>query len=107
MLLAQVPTTVIVDRAKAEAEVKVEYDGAPEFKPIESTSMSYATNTADKISRCWRPVLFVFPGRVVHVYEARRSLENCRFGSQGNLHDPRELSGLQHYLRNANHYFQR
>jgi len=49
VLLAQVPTTVIVDRAKAEAEVKVEYDGAPEFKPIESTSMSYATNTADKI----------------------------------------------------------
>ena len=49
VLLAQVPTTVIVDRAKAEAEVKVEYDGPPEFKPIESTSMSYATNTADKI----------------------------------------------------------
>jgi len=49
VLLAQVPTTVIVDRAKAEAEVKVAYDGPPEFKPIESTSMSYATNTADKI----------------------------------------------------------
>jgi hypothetical protein len=49
VLLAQVPTTVIVDRAKAEAEVKVAYDGPPDFKPIESTSMSYATNTADKI----------------------------------------------------------
>ena len=49
VLLAQVPTTVIVDRAKAEAEVKVAYDGPPQFKPIESTSMSYATNTADKI----------------------------------------------------------
>ncbi|MGB8839333.1 MAG: hypothetical protein WCC67_21480 [Candidatus Acidiferrales bacterium] len=49
VLLAQVPTTVIVDRAKAEAEVKVAYDGPPQFKPIESTAMSYATNTADKI----------------------------------------------------------
>jgi hypothetical protein len=49
VLLAQVPTTVIVDRAKAEAEVKVAYDGPPKFEPIESTSMSYASNTADKI----------------------------------------------------------
>jgi hypothetical protein len=49
VLLAQVPTTVIVDRAKAEAEVKVSYDGAPQFKPIESTDLSYASNTQDKI----------------------------------------------------------
>jgi hypothetical protein len=49
VLLAQVPTTVIVDRAKAEAEVKVSYDGDPQFQPIESTSLSYASNTQDKI----------------------------------------------------------
>lgn len=49
VLLAQVPTTVIVDRAKAEAEVKVSYDGEPQFKPIESTDLSYASNTQDKI----------------------------------------------------------
>jgi hypothetical protein len=49
VLLAQVPTTVIVDRAQAEAQVKVAYDGAPQFKPIESTALSYASNTQEKI----------------------------------------------------------
>ena len=49
VLLAQIPNTVIVDRAKAEAEVKVSYDGQPVFKPIESTSLSYASNTQDKV----------------------------------------------------------
>jgi hypothetical protein len=49
VLMAQVPTTVIVDRAQAEAQVKVSYDGEPQFKPIESTSLSYASNTQEKI----------------------------------------------------------
>jgi hypothetical protein len=49
VLMAQVPTTVIVDRAQAEAQVKVSYDGDPQFKPIESTDLSYASNTQDKI----------------------------------------------------------
>jgi hypothetical protein len=49
VLLAQVPTTVVVDPAQAEAQVKVSYDGAPQFKPIESTSLSYASNTEDKV----------------------------------------------------------
>jgi len=49
VLLAQVPTTVIVNPAQAESEVKVSYDGAPQFKPIESTSLSYASNSQDKV----------------------------------------------------------
>ena len=49
MLLAQVPNTVIVDRSKAEAEVAVTYDGEPQFKPIKETSLSYASNTQDKV----------------------------------------------------------
>jgi hypothetical protein len=49
VLLAQVPNTVIVDRAKAEAEVAVSYDGEPKFDPIEATSLSYASNTQDKV----------------------------------------------------------
>lgn len=49
VLLAQIPNTVIVDRAKAEAEVQVSYDGQPQFKPIEETSLSYASNTQDKV----------------------------------------------------------
>jgi len=49
VLLAQVPNTVIVDPAKAEAEVQVSYDGQPKFEPIEPTSLSYAVNTQDKV----------------------------------------------------------
>lgn len=66
VLLAQIPNTVIVDRAKAEAEVKVSYDGQPEFKPIESTSLSYASNTQDKVIKvgdlyylCFQAVWFM------------------------------------------------
>ena len=66
VLLAQIPNTVIVDRAKAEAEVQVNYDGQPEFKPIESTSLSYASNTQDKVIKvgdlyylCFQAVWFM------------------------------------------------
>ncbi len=49
VLLAQIPTTVVVNKAEAEKAVKVAYDGEPKFAPIPETSMSYATNTQDKI----------------------------------------------------------
>ncbi|HTS91466.1 MAG TPA: hypothetical protein VMG55_05670 [Stellaceae bacterium] len=51
VLLAQIPTTAVIDPKKAAAEVKVDYSGSPEFKPIEGTSLSYATNTSDKVIR--------------------------------------------------------
>jgi hypothetical protein len=49
VLLAQIPTTVVVHKAEAEKAVKVAYDGEPKFAPIAPTSMSYATNTQDKV----------------------------------------------------------
>src|SRR5438552_1930453 len=49
VLLAQVPTTMTVKPAEAQAKVKVEYGGDPKFEPIKGTSMSYATNTQDKV----------------------------------------------------------
>jgi hypothetical protein len=49
VMLAQIPTTAIVNRAEAEAKAKVTYDGPPQFKPIEKTSLEYATNTQDKV----------------------------------------------------------
>src|SRR5947208_3594956 len=49
VLLAQVPTTITVKPAEAQAKVKVEYGGEPKFEPIKGTSMSYATNTQDKV----------------------------------------------------------
>src|SRR5438552_261695 len=49
VLLAQVPTTITVKPAEAQAKVKVEYGGDPKFEPIKGTSMTYATNTQDKV----------------------------------------------------------
>ena len=44
VLLAQIPTTAVVNIKEAGAQVKVQYDGAPQFKPIETTQLSYATS---------------------------------------------------------------
>lgn len=49
VMLAQIPTVVTVNPTAAAAQAKVSYNGAPEFKPIEGTSLSYATNTSDKV----------------------------------------------------------
>jgi hypothetical protein len=51
VLLAQIPTTTTVNPATAAAQAKVTYNGEPEFKPIEGTSLAYATNTSDKVIR--------------------------------------------------------
>jgi hypothetical protein len=66
VLLAQIPTTVVVNRKEAEAKVKVVYDGAPKFTPIPTTTMSYATNTQEKVIRvgdlyylCFQGIWFV------------------------------------------------
>lgn len=67
VLLAQIPTTAIVNKKEAEAKVKVSYDGdKPEFKPIEGTSLQYAVNTQDKVIKvdeqyylCYQAVWFV------------------------------------------------
>jgi hypothetical protein len=66
VLLAQIPTTAVVNIKEAEAQVKVQYDGAPQFKPIDTTQLSYATNTQDKVIKfgdiyylCFQAVWFM------------------------------------------------
>ena len=49
VLLAQVPTTVTVNPTAAAAQATATYDGAPNFAPIQGTSLSYATNTAQRV----------------------------------------------------------
>jgi hypothetical protein len=49
VLLAQVPTTIVVDPTAPAAQANVTYSGDPQFKPIEGTSLSYASNTPDKV----------------------------------------------------------
>jgi hypothetical protein len=66
VLLAQIPTTAIVNIKEAETQVKVQYDGEPQFKPIETTQLSYATNTQEKVIKvgdmyylCFQAVWFM------------------------------------------------
>jgi len=47
VLNAQIPQTAAIDRSLAS--LNVEYDGEPVFKPILSTSLSYAVNTATPV----------------------------------------------------------
>jgi hypothetical protein len=68
VLLAQVPTTMTIKPAEAQAKVKVQYGGDPHFEPIKGTSMSYATNTQDKVIKvgdvyylCMQGVWFMSP----------------------------------------------
>jgi hypothetical protein len=68
VLMAQVPTTATVDPVQAASQAKVSYTGNPEFKPIEGTSLEYATNTADKVIKvgdvyylCLQGVWFMSP----------------------------------------------
>jgi hypothetical protein len=51
VLLSQVPTTAIVNRAEAASQVKVVYAGEPQFVSIETTTMYYAVNTPNKVIR--------------------------------------------------------
>jgi hypothetical protein len=49
VLIAQIPTTMVINPATAAAQVNVSYTGSPQFAPITGTSLQYATNTADKV----------------------------------------------------------
>lgn len=62
VMLAQIPTTAVVNKADAEAKVKVTYEGTPSFKPIETTTLEYATNTQDKVIKVGDMYYLCFQG---------------------------------------------
>jgi hypothetical protein len=49
VMMAQIPTLAVVNKVDAAAAVKVSYQGEPQFKPIETTQLSYAVNTDSKV----------------------------------------------------------
>jgi hypothetical protein len=49
VLLAQIPTTIVVNPTTAAAQVHVSYFGQPQFAPIPGTTLLYATNTENKV----------------------------------------------------------
>jgi hypothetical protein len=66
VMLAQIPTTAVIDKKEAEASAKVAYDGQPQFATVEGTTLKYATNTDAKVLKvgdlyylCFQGVWFV------------------------------------------------
>ncbi len=49
VLMAQVPTTAVINPTTAAQQVKVDYSGTPQWSPIPGTTMSYATNTPNRV----------------------------------------------------------
>jgi hypothetical protein len=49
VLIAQIPTIMVLNPITAAAQAKVAYTGDPHFVPIEGTTLQYATNTPDKV----------------------------------------------------------
>jgi hypothetical protein len=69
VMMAQIPTLAVVNKAEAAAAVKVSYQGEPQFKPIETTDLSYAVNTENKVIKvgdlyylCFQGVWFMSRG---------------------------------------------
>jgi hypothetical protein len=60
LLDAEVPQTAKVDRSKATANV--EYDGEPQFEPIEGTDLEYAVNTPGSVISDGRRYYYVENG---------------------------------------------
>jgi hypothetical protein len=49
VMIAQIPTTIQVNATETAKQVSIPYSGEPVFKPIDSTSLSYAVNTTEKV----------------------------------------------------------
>jgi hypothetical protein len=49
VLIAQIPTVMLLNPTTAAAQAKVVYVGEPQFVAIEGTTLLYATNTPDKV----------------------------------------------------------
>jgi hypothetical protein len=62
VLLAQIPTTAVVNPAKAAADVKISYVGQPQFQPITGTSLQYARNTPNKVIQVGNMYYLCFQG---------------------------------------------
>jgi hypothetical protein len=69
VMMAQIPTLAVVNKTDAAAAVKVSYQGEPQFKPIETTQLSYAVNTNSQVIKvgdlyylCFQGVWFMSRG---------------------------------------------
>jgi hypothetical protein len=62
VMLAQIPTTAVIDKAAAAAAVKVTYDGPPQFVTIPGTAIQYAANTDQRVFKLGNHYYLCFQG---------------------------------------------
>lgn len=62
VMMAQIPTLAVVNKVEAAAAVKVDYQGKPQFRPIQTTSLSYAVNTDSKVIKVGALYYLCFQG---------------------------------------------
>ena len=72
VLIAQIPTTMVLNPATAAAQAKVTYTGSPQFAPIRGHNPSIRDEYAGQSDSGWRRLLLVLAGSLVHVHHARR-----------------------------------
>ncbi len=97
VITSQIPETAAVTRK--DAKLSVRYDGEPQFKPVEGTSLEYAVNTSTdvihaegKYYACHDAVWFVSA-------DARRALGGCRLHPGRDLSHSGEFSAVPRALR--------
>ena len=106
VLLAQVPTTMVVDPAAAAAQAKVTYSGDPHSNRLKELPLLRSKH-AGQGHQGWRRLLPVLAGRVVPVQYAPRALAHRAFCTPGDLYDSAKFTRVQRDVRNPNNDSQR
>ncbi len=101
VLLAQIPTTATVDPAKAAASVKVAYSGSPQFAPIPGTSLTYATNTPNRVIQVGSLYYLCFQGVWFMSTTPQGPWQTAPSVPPEIYTIPPKLAGIQRHLRDS------
>ena len=94
VLMAQVPTTAVINPTTAAQQVKVNYNGTPQLAPITGTTMSYATNTPNRVIQVGSVYYLCLNGVWFMSNTPEWSVADCAVGAAGDLYHPVKLAGL-------------
>jgi hypothetical protein len=98
VIQGHIAQTARVERKKVQAPT-VSYQGPPEWKPIEGSTLAYAANSPYDVLKAGDLLLPVLPGGVVRLQEPAGPVGGGRPGAGRDLPDPAERPRLPHDLR--------
>ena len=73
--------------------------GEPQFLPITGTTMSYATNTQNRVIQVGSEYYLCYQGIWFVATQSAGTVADGTDGAAGDLHDSAELSGVQRDVR--------